>query len=209
MKHIEPQQAAPRPQPARARKSSHLGWVALLLAVTLGLGAAGNAMFGSPSPDRLSPGQTTQLRQDFDQRPARRLRLQAVPEAEQAKAMDSMQLSPTERAMLEAQLKPTAAPGGQAQPGAQPLHLAWVTVWDHVAQDGDVVAIISGGFRREVVITHAQQTIAIPVDTEGSVHVLGVHDGGGGITVGLAGPSGQVLLPVMSVGEPLTLPVVF
>jgi hypothetical protein len=84
-----------------------------------------------------------------------------------------------------------------------------MTLWDTHDEDGDVDALASAGFRREIVLTNAPQTISFPVDSASTVQVIGVHDGGGGITLGISSPAQQVLMPIMSEGQALTLPVTY
>jgi hypothetical protein len=87
-----------------------------------------------------------------------------------------------------------------------PVTLAWVRLWDTDVEDGDVVRIDSSGYSRTVSLTNQGITFAIPVPASGQVRITGVRDGdGGGITVGLASGSAQAVLPIMSVGQVLTL----
>ena len=88
------------------------------------------------------------------------------------------------------------------------LPIGWLTVWDHKAEDGDVVEIVSTGFTRQIPIMHQPITIAVPVPANGVVNVIGVKDGGGGITVGLSTPLAPVLLPVIAIGQIVGVPVV-
>jgi hypothetical protein len=94
-----------------------------------------------------------------------------------------------------------------AQPHKQPdLTLVWVRLWDTDVEDGDVVRIDSAGYARTVTLTSRGITFAVPVSAVGTIRITGVRDGdGGGITVGLASGSTQAILPIMSVGQALTL----
>jgi len=86
------------------------------------------------------------------------------------------------------------------------VRLAWITLWDTDAEDGDVVRIDSQGYHRTVTLTKQPVTIAIPVPKEGTINVTGVRDGeGGGITVGLASGESRAVFPIMSVGQTLGL----
>lgn len=88
------------------------------------------------------------------------------------------------------------------------MRLAWITLWDTDAQDGDAVRIDSQGYSRTVTLTNAPVTFAIPVPASGAVQISGIRDGeGGGITVGLASGPASILLPIMSVGQVLPLKV--
>jgi hypothetical protein len=84
--------------------------------------------------------------------------------------------------------------------------LAWMTLWDSNVEDGDAVRVECGGYARTVTLTKRGITFAVPVPPDGQIRLIGVRDGdGGGITVGLASGSANVLLPIMSVGEVLNL----
>jgi hypothetical protein len=75
-------------------------------------------------------------------------------------------------------------------------------------EDGDVVRIDSSGYSCTVTLTKQGSTFAIPFPASGQVRITGVRDGdGGGITVGLASGSAQAVLPIMSIGQVLTLSV--
>lgn len=97
---------------------------------------------------------------------------------------------------------PLTKPATQA---AQPT-LVWVHLWDSDVEDGDVVRIDSSGYSRTATLTSAGITFAVPVFASGQIRIVGIRDGdGGGITVGLGSGSAQAILPVMSVGQVLTL----
>ena len=82
--------------------------------------------------------------------------------------------------------------------------LAWVTLWDFVQEDGDVVHISSAGYSMEVSLTHAPARIAIPAQRDVPIVIQGVADGGGGITMGLTAVTTQLL--VITPGQAVTLP---
>ncbi len=98
---------------------------------------------------------------------------------------------------------PTALPNQRP-----PVRLAWVTLWDTDAEDGDAIRIESQGYSRTVVLRKQPVTLAIPVPGDGHVNIVGIRDGeGGGITVGLASGAAKAVLPIMSVGQVLSLKV--
>jgi hypothetical protein len=102
----------------------------------------------------------------------------------------------------------TAAALPQATPisRAAPQVLVWVHLWDSDVEDGDVVRVDSAGYSRTVTLTRSGITFAVPVSASGQIRIAGIRDGdGGGITVGLGSGSTQAILPVMSVGQVLTL----
>ncbi len=86
--------------------------------------------------------------------------------------------------------------------------LAWLTLWDTHAQDGDVLRFESStSFPIEVTALNAKTTIAIPYPADGKVVVTGVHDGGGGITIALESGAAKIDWPTMAPGDTLDLPV--
>lgn len=88
------------------------------------------------------------------------------------------------------------------------VKLAWLTVWDTQAEDGDIVRLqSSASFPIEVMALNAKTTIAIPYPADGKVLVTGVRDGGGGITVALQSGSALIDWPTMAPGDTLNLPV--
>jgi hypothetical protein len=105
--------------------------------------------------------------------------------------------------------EPTAAGMPQYQVAPQRrTRLAWLTLWDTDAQDGDAVRIDSRGYSRTVTLTKQPVTFAIPIPDDGVVEVTGISDGdGGGITVGLASGESTAVFPIMSVGQRLALKV--
>lgn len=145
------------------------------------------------------------------------LSVQTVDNRDVDKATRTMELAEPQRRALIAAVKaspltgPAAVrltPGAQPKPSPEParVRLAWVTLWDTDAQDGDVVRIESQGYARTVTLAKAPVTFAIPVYASGVIRVVGVHDGdGGGITVGLASGASKAVFPVMSEGQVLGL----
>ena len=65
----------------------------------------------------------------------------------------------------------------------------------------------SGGYSRTVTLSHAPIAFAIPAPPDGVFRLTGVHDGGGGITVGASSGQNSIPLPLMSVGQVLGIPV--
>ena len=88
------------------------------------------------------------------------------------------------------------------------IRLAWITLWDTDAEDGDAVRIDSQGYSRTVTLTKQPVTFAIPIPANGIIKVTGIQDGeGGGITVGLASGESKAVFPIMSIGQTLGLKV--
>ena len=86
--------------------------------------------------------------------------------------------------------------------------LAWMSIWDTDAQDGDEVRVESAGFSIVVPLTSTPYTFAIPIPQKGTVDIIGVRDGGGGITAGAMSGARHIALPRMIVGQVLSVPVI-
>jgi hypothetical protein len=107
-------------------------------------------------------------------------------------------------------LPPVPPPEAAASsaPHEMPLHLAWISLWDTDAQDGDTVRLDSQGYSRTIILKNQPMTFAVPVPASGVITVTGVTDGdGGGITVGLASGASKAVFPIMSTGQVLGLKV--
>lgn len=86
--------------------------------------------------------------------------------------------------------------------------LAWLTMWDTHAEDGDVLRFESdSSYPVEVRALNSKTTIAIPYPASGTVKVVGVVDGGGGITIALESGATRIAWPTMRPGDSLDLPV--
>ncbi|EGQ7948225.1 hypothetical protein J7X21_001990 [Vibrio parahaemolyticus] len=86
------------------------------------------------------------------------------------------------------------------------ISLAWVTVWDNLAEDGDVIEVSAGGMTRTVPILNEPTTIVVPYSIDSAqIKIRGIRDGGGGITVAARTANGSLPLPPMSEGEVRTL----
>ncbi len=87
------------------------------------------------------------------------------------------------------------------------LQLAWVTLWDTHAEDGDILRFESStSIPIEVMALNAKTTFAIPYPADGQVLVTGVKDGGGGITIALESGATSIAWPTMAPGDQLLLP---
>lgn len=82
-----------------------------------------------------------------------------------------------------------------------------LTVWDDVAEDGDVIDIITPNFTTQVMIRHAPQTVYLPAQSGSSlpIQIRGVRDGGGGITLALQGSGVPISAPVLVEGQVIEL----
>ncbi|HZR04164.1 MAG TPA: hypothetical protein VFA81_13455 [Burkholderiales bacterium] len=216
IKHVEPAQLkSSTVKPAR-KKSSSWRWGGALLALTLALGWASSTLFGPKAQDQLTSQEIQERQAAFTKE--RALAVTVVDADQIDAALDGMQLSPYDKAQMRALLTPSGAqqtgagttsnaPAANAPTQISSLRLVSVSVWDTDAADGDVVAITSAGYRREVVLSKTVQVVTFPVDSTATVQVTGIRDGGGGITLGLRGPSQELLMPIMSEGQTISLPV--
>ncbi len=83
--------------------------------------------------------------------------------------------------------------------------LAFLSLRDDYAEDGDVVTVQAGGYMATVSLLNAPTRLPIPVPPGGTmVTITGVHDGGGGITVEVQGAK----IPPLRIGQTVTVPVV-
>lgn len=203
MKHLEPQSAA-RPnkkEPGLPRKkTSAIVMFAAGIALVAGMGFGMNHFWGAPAVDVVTSQARKELIQDYlSMKP---VQLKLVSQAELDQALADMPLPPAELVALKQALD---AP--QQGSTADDVRLAWVDIWDAVHEDGDIVNIRSAGYQVDVPLQHAKVRVAVPVNGNKAIEITGVTDGGGGITLGLMTDIGAVMLPVLSPGQPISVPV--
>jgi hypothetical protein len=185
------------PQPKLAPKLKTNSWlVGAAAALLLGAGAffGGFGPFAPAQTDDLSQQQVQQITAQF---------AQAIGDFPLVNLND-----PEERAQAEAALNlpaPEAAKILQAADAGQ-LQLAWVTVWDNCAEDGDIVNIASQGYSANVPIMHTPTTVVIPITPAGSLQLTGVVDGGGGITASARTAAGEIPFPPLVPSQTISLP---
>lgn len=117
-----------------------------------------------------------------------------VAKADQAASVAAMKLPGSQKDALTQDL---------ARPD---VHLVYVTVWDDVAEDGDIVTLRSHGMTLQVALTNVPQQFVIPVSGTG-LDMDGVRDGGGGITVAIQAANDPVLAPLLDEGQSVHIPV--
>lgn len=173
--------------------------VAIALAAALALGTGFAFMGGGGAKDSVSQAevqQRTAAYQALLATPGLPLAFVKAEEVEQAVASLPPSVTLAQRAELREQVD-------QGR-----VRLAWVTLWDSHAEDGDTLRFESASsFPIEIVAMNAKTTFAIPYPADGKVLVTGVHDGGGGITVVLESGATRIAWPTMQPGDRLTLPV--
>ena len=137
-----------------------------------------------------------------------RYTLRRLDANEARSAIQNLPLPDDQKAALAQNIVPTADSQTQA---AQPAwdkggqQMVELVLWDNVAEDGDVVQVSSLGYSQTIPITHAQQTMYFPAQYDVPVTITGIHDGGGGITLGFTGSGQPVSLPVMAEGQVISL----
>ena len=211
--HPQPQ-PLPEPRREKPRKSS-LSLALITAALIIGLGGWGLTRFfddgnsggvpASTAADNLTQAEKDARAQQFAAVP--RYALRRLDATEARSVIQNLPLPDAQKAALTENIAP-ATPAGQTQP-AQPAwenggqQMVELVLWDNVAEDGDVVQVSSLGYSQT--ITHAPQTVYFPAQYDVPVTITGIHDGGGGITLGFTGSGQPVSLPVMAEGQVISL----
>ena len=213
--HPQPQL---QPEPRREKpQQKHLFPALITAALVIGLGGWGLTRFfddgnsggvpASAAADNLTQAEKDARAQQFAAVP--RYALRRLDATEAHSVIQNLPLPDTQKAALTENIAP-ATPAGQTQP-AQPAwenggqQMVELVLWDNVAEDGDVVQVSSLGYSQTITITHAPQTVYFPAQYDVPVTITGIHDGGGGITLGFTGSGQPVSLPVMAEGQVISL----
>lgn len=212
MRHLEPEPLALPNQKSPKRRGQPLWPRAVAVIALIVAGGFGTTLLLPPSEaDSISPAQAKSRADDFARTP--RLRLAAVPSERTGTAISQMGLPQKESDALAALVSlPSASPSpssGIATAQPKRLGLVELILWDTDAPDGDVVQVTSAGYSREVLLAKTPVVIYVPGTGAGTIQITGVRDGGGGITLGVKGESVSLLMPIMSVGQTLAVPVQF
>ncbi|WP_446808175.1 hypothetical protein ACH50O_12770 [Methylomonas sp. 2BW1-5-20] len=214
MKHLEPlpksaSQSLGKPKPAVSSSMSKFKLFMAGMLLVAGLGYGMTAIWGTVSSDSVSKAEQATLVAEFAK--LKSIDVEPVSVQDTDTALDSMQLQPPQRQQLQTALLNRSTPLATAMPRSQVSEtgLVWITLWDFAAADGDVVHVSSAGFEMDIVLQKSQTRIAVPVDSSKTVKISGVHDGGGGITLGVKNGAGMVSLPVLQTAQTLTVPVSF
>ena len=217
MRHLEPSKPQPQntransPQPAEPPRHPVLKFSLLAAALILAGGFALTHFLGGNSADNVPDAKRAELVKAFSRLDS--VKLDPVPAAEVSQALADMRLPPDARQRLRATLADPAQ-GGAAAPSApgsaalaNRVQLVWLTLWDSMSPDGDVVRVSSAGYEVDILLEKVPQRIAVPIDATRQVQITGIYDGGGGITLGVQQGAAQVMLPVLAPAEILHLPV--
>lgn len=201
MRHLESKPLLNgRLQPAPAKKGTSFAWIVAGLVTVVLVGGLGlTRLFPPAVPDQVSQSETKDRAEAFAKLGA--LVVPLVGKEKAAQALPAMGLNPTESAALSSAL---AQPEAEKKTG-----LVEILLWDTHAPDGDVVRVMSAGYSRDVVLSKTPTLVYVPGSGSGVIQISGVQDGGGGITLGVKGSQQSVLMPIMSVGQTISLPVSF
>lgn len=201
-RHLDPWQPKTGKSPRVAKRPSLARWS--ITATVLGIALATGLTLLHPltAGDNVSRHEVDQRKNEFAKSPG--LKLVELPVLAASSAIGQLPLEANQKAAL---LKAVAHPTPAEEPlRPAALKVAQITVWDTHQQDGDIVAINSGAFRIELPLTKAPLTVAVPVEGAAPLRIVGVRDGGGGITLGIRSGDSAMLMPIMSEGQELVLP---
>ncbi|TPQ29805.1 hypothetical protein [Methylomonas koyamae] len=207
MKHLEPIKPSRNEQESRRVRSGQASPLKLLLISALlvaGLGYAIDDAWISGAVDKVSSTHQAELETTFAK--IQSVELVPVSDSDTEAALATMRLPPEQRQQLMSELSKRVDLAPDANPAASGLRLVWVTLWDFAAADGDVVNVASAGYQSDVVLQKKPTRIAVPLDGTKSVKITGVHDGGGGITLGVESGGNPLALPLLKPGVSLVLP---
>jgi hypothetical protein len=209
MKHLEPLPKTIVSKQDLRSKPSRPSVLKLFLAGTalvVGLGYGISSLWGAYFTDNISEAKKAELVAGYTQMKA--VSVDRVSEQEIEKALDTMRLLPDQRQQLRTKAsEQSAKTSPEAGTAGDESSLVWITVWDFASADGDVVHISSAGYETNVTLLKVQTRIAVPVDASKTVKITGMHDGGGGITLGVKSGASPISLPVLGTGQTLTLAV--
>ena len=170
--------------------------IALAAAAAIGAGAY-FGLQGSGGGDQVSSQESRVLQQQYTAMLAGGgMEVDMVGADELDQALASMPISDEQRAEVDRKVQ------------SGHMRLAWLTLWDTHAEDGDVLRVESDrALPIEVTALNSPTTLAIPFPASGTVKVTGVVDGGGGITIGMKSGAAEITWPTMQPGDTLDLPV--
>lgn len=189
----DPVKGGKEPQkPKSTRTKFALVAIAALLATAIGIGEFFGGGAHSDQPTRV---QLEEMQRSWETVQKSGVILSEVQREEIAQAIATINLPEEERIALQREVE------------SDRVSLVWITVWDSMAEDGDVITLSSNGLTITAPLYSKMHRIAVPRPSDGVVHVTGVQDGQGGITLGLMSGPNLVLIPPLSVGQSVGIPV--
>lgn len=190
--------AQPGPAPGPEKKPRPLARLGLMIGAAILAAAVGAGVYlnnsGAPA-DEPSPAQIAEMESSWNAARQAGVSLPLVTPEERAEALASLDLPEEQEETLQAEIQ------------AERVSLIWITLWDNMAQDGDIVSLYSDGVNLSVPLLNAPTRIALPRPAGGVVNLTGTKDGGGGITLGLMSGPDQVLIPPLTPGQVVGIPV--
>jgi len=208
MKHLEPSQkpASKTDKPIAPSSISKLKLFLISTALVVGIGSGMTVLFNSLSNDNLSDAKKSELIAEFSK--LKPMAVEQVATQDIDKAIDSMHLPPDQRQLLKSTLltNDKSSPIGASALKPDKAGLVWISLWDFQAPDGDIVHVSSAGYEMDIPLQKLKNKIAVPVDESKAIKITGVRDGGGGITLAIQSGVTTVSMPVLQVGQVLSLP---
>ncbi len=209
MKHLEPlQKSVPSAEETLVVSSSTSKFTLFLVGMLLvaGIGYGMTSLWNSFSSDNVSDVKKSELIAEFSKLES--IKVEPVAAQDTDTALDSMRLPPDQHHLLKTAVLSNNAhvSSGASTVQSDKTTLVWLSLWDFAAPDGDIVHISTAGYEMDVPLQKLENRIAIPVDATKTVKITGVRDGGGGITLGVKSGEVTVSMPVLGVGQILSLP---
>lgn len=125
----------------------------------------------------------------------------AILEAAQPLKLDLVTPAQTDAALRSLALEPEQETAMRRDVLAGQTKLAWLSLSDSDAEDGDVVTVESVGLRHTMLLTKQPVAVALCLPASGRITLVGVDQGrGGGVTVGIVAGTATYKLPPLAVG---------
>ena len=173
------------PNPTKNKPASPKKWlIGVALIVAIGGASLSHWYNGS---DQLTDEQAQQRLEVFNRQGA--VSAKKLSHSESLEKLKDLPISDTEKDQLKMVLN------------NKNTYLSELVVWDDMVEDGDIIKITSMGYEQTVYLKKAPQTFYFPSNNGTPLNVLGVHDGGGGITLGFTGTAQPIYLPVLIPGQ--------
>lgn len=133
--------------------------------------------------------------------PAEARRRAAILEAAQPLKLELVTPAQTDAALRSLALEPEQEAAIRRDVLAGQTRLAWLSLFDSDAEDGDVVTVESAGLRHTMLLTRQPVAVALCLPASGRITLVGVDQGrGGGVTVGIVAGAATYKLPPLAVG---------
>ena len=199
--------------PAASTNPRSFKQLALAAVAVAALTFGGFALFGGSNSDDLSQEQIQARQQNFTQAVlAGRATLPTFNLSDPSQvaaaksAIVAMDVGQDVKQAMVAQVEQQA----QTAPQDRTVEYVVFQAYDNCVVDGDTIRFRAPGLPdTTLVLDHNYKTVVIPkpVGQPMTVKIIGVHDGGGGITAGINTVNGPLAIPVLTEGDtiPLTI----